>query len=286
MQWPAGDGTKVIFAVPNYNMRDNLGPFLSRLVKEPSDGIYLLDDASTDGSAEFVEAEFPDVTVVRGDRNRGAGANRNRLLPRLAGDELILFMDADLELRSTGLAATVRSWFANPRLGQAGGLILDKSGAPYIWNYGYFMDPRREARGEIYQLLMERGGANPEVRELVRKLSAGARDTLEYEIPTGPQLSRQVDWVSEGLFAIRADLFAALGGFDEEFRYHTGQDLGARIRTAGREVRFEPGITVRHLEIDVRGARRGWEFREGRRLYYRKHWNMNREVFDRLYPIA
>jgi GT2 family glycosyltransferase len=277
---------KVIFAVPNYNMRDNLGPLLARLVKEQQDAIYLLDDASTDGSAEFVEAEFPDVTLVRGDRNRGAGANRNRLLPHLAGDELILFLDADLELRSTGLADAVTGWFANPRLGQAGSLILNPSGSPEIWNYGYFMDPRREARGEIYHLLMEHGGQEPGVRELVRRMAGAARDTLEFEIPLMPApVSRRVDWVSEGLFAIRADLFLALGGFDEQFRYHTGQDLGMRIATLGREVRFEPGITVRHLEIDVRGPRRGHDFREGRRLFYRKHWNMNRDVFERLYPL-
>jgi GT2 family glycosyltransferase len=278
---------KVIFAVPNYNMRGNLGPLLTRLVKEESDGIFLLDDQSTDGSAEFVEAEFPDVQVVRGDRNRGAGANRNRLLPYLHGDELVLFLDADSELQSTGLAAAVTAWFANPQLGQAGSLILDKSGSPYIWNYGYFMDPRREARGQIYNLLMRHAGESEEnegVRELVRWMAVTAHDTLQYEIARAAPASRRVDWVSEGLFGIRADLFLALGGFDEAFRYHTGQDLAMRIVAAGREVRFEPGITVRHLEIDVRGPRRSRDFWEGRALFYGKHWNMSREVFERLYP--
>jgi GT2 family glycosyltransferase len=83
---------------------------------------------------------------------------------------------------------------------------------------------------------------------------------------------------------VRADLFRALGGFDERFRYHTGQDFCLRVAQAGRQVRFEPGITVRHLEIDVRGETRSRDFREGQWLFYEKHWGMNRAVFDRLYP--
>jgi GT2 family glycosyltransferase len=96
--------------------------------------------------------------------------------------------------------------------------------------------------------------------------------------------SRQVDWVSEGLFAVRADIFQKIGGFDESFRYHSGQDLGLRVAEAGFEVRFEPGIAVRHLELDVRGDSRPVDHREGAFLFYAKHWGMSRQVFDRLVP--
>lgn len=274
---------RVIFAVPNYNMRENLGQLLTSLSAEENDGIFLLDDASTDGSADYVEAIFPDIIVVRGERNAGAGANRNRLLPFLSGQELILFVDADQELKSAGLARTVRGWFADATLGLAGSLILDKSGAPYIWNYGFAMDPRRESRVGLYQFLERAASEGSPLRELIRRVALGLHDTYEFEIKNTEPVSRRVDWVSEGLFAVRADLFRRLGGFDERFRYHTGQDLCLRIVQAGAQVRFEPGITVHHLEIDVRGRQRFADFREGQWLYYQKHWGMSREVFERLH---
>jgi GT2 family glycosyltransferase len=273
---------KMIFAIPNYNMRESLGRLLTSLSAEQADHIYVLDDASADGSADYVSAAFPEVTVVRGDRNVGAAGNRNRLLPFLSGDELVLYADADLELRSTGLAQAVQDWFSNEKLGLAGSLILDRSGRPSLWNYGWTMDPVHDARGQVYEGLARMTPPGTEAHYLIRQLALKHRDSYNLEITYSEPESRQVDWVSEGLFAVRADLFRELGGYDENFRYHSGQDLCLRLAATGYEVRFEPGITACHLEIDVRGERRQSDFREGQFLFYQKHWGMSRPVFDRL----
>jgi GT2 family glycosyltransferase len=130
---------KIIFAIPNYNMRESLGRLLTGLSAEQADHIYVLDDASADGSADYVSAAFPEVTVVRGD----------------------------LELRSTGLAQAVQDWFSNEKLGLAGSLILDRSGRPSRWNYGWTMGPVHDARGRVYEGLARmtparHGGALPD----------------------------------------------------------------------------------------------------------------------------
>lgn len=277
---------KCILAIPNYNMRPSLAKLLASLAAEQFDEIYVLDDASADGSADFVSDAFPAVKVVRGERNMCAAGNRNRLLPFLSGDELVLFIDADSELLSHELPQAVARWFENDKLGLAGSLILDQSGRPRTWNYGWAMNPVKDARNAVYEHLARTTWPNSPTHRMIRLLALGLHDTYNFEIACTDPVSRKVDWVSEGLFAIRADVFKKVGGFDDNFRYHSGQDLGLRVAAAGYEVRFEPGITVRHLELDVRGARRWEDHREGAFLFYAKHWGMSRQVFDRLFPVS
>jgi GT2 family glycosyltransferase len=279
-----GANQRVILAIPNYNMRQALGELLDSLAAEPFDEVFVLDDASTDGSADDVADSFPDVTLVRGERNICAAGNRNRLLPHLAGDELVLYLDAGSEVLSSGLAETARGWFENERLGLAGSLILDKSGRPRSWNYGWAMHPVSDGRNTVYEALEKTAQPGSWTYQKMREMALELHDNYNFEIAWSEPASRKVDWVSEGLFAVRADLFQKIGGFDERFRYHSGQDLGLRVAAEGYEVRFEPGIAVRRLELDVRGARRSHDHREGAFLFYAKHWGMSRQVFDRLLP--
>lgn len=273
---------RVIFAIPNYNMREPLGRLLTRLQREESEQVYVLDDASQDGSAEYVADAFPAVTVVRGESNLGPAGNRNRLLPYLHGDEVILYVDAGVELRSAGLAWTVQGWFADEKLGLAGGLVLGPDGHPQAWNYGQTMHPVREARGQVFEKFAGALMPGTPLHHRLREMAAANQDTLNLEIMYAKPVSREVDWVRETLFAVRADVFQQVGGFDARFRYHSGQDLCLRIRAHGYQVRFEPAIAVCHLNLDVRGDRREGDRLEGSFLFYQKHWGMSREVFDLL----
>jgi GT2 family glycosyltransferase len=273
---------RTVIAIPNYNMRESLGRLLASLADEEFDDVYVLDDASDDGSADYVAESFPTVTLVRAQANGGAPANRNRLLPYLDGTELILFADADLELRSAGLVSTVRQWLSDDTLGLVGGLLVDRSEHPAPWNYGYTMHPVHDARGHLLEHIDKMLTPGLPLQEHLRQLARKHRDTLNLEIAHAAPAGRPVDWVSEGLFAIRAELFRKIGGFDERFRYHSGQDLCLRVWKAGYAVRFEPGIRACHLEIDVRGESRRKDDIEGKFLFYEKHWGMSRSVFRRL----
>lgn len=275
---------RVIAAIPNFNMLSNLKPLLKSMLAESFDDVYLLDDASDDGSVEFVTAHFPGVKVLRGNRNVGAGGNRNRILPELSGDELVLFVDADLDVRSKGLVGIAQEWFADEKVGLVGGLILAKAGRPMFWNYGPAMSPGHDHRNEVYDLVKANSRVDSRAFKAVREMASQRGDTYNFEIQYAEPKSRRVDWVAEGLFAVRAGLFKELGGFDRRFRYHSDQDLGVRAKEAGYEVWFKPDIVARHLELDVRGEQRREEFRAGLFLYYKKHWGMSRRVFERLFP--
>jgi GT2 family glycosyltransferase len=177
----------------------------------------------------------------------------------------------------------VRGWLADDSLAMVGGLLVGREGHPSSWNYGWTMNPVRDAREQVIATLATIAEPGSALLEALRKIAAVKRTSFNLEIKHAAPVGRDVEWVSEALFAIRARRFGELGGYDERFRYHSGQDLCLRLRQAGRRVRFDPAIAACHLEIDVRGGRRGYDYREGQYLFYNKHVGMSRRVFEFLF---
>src|SRR5664280_2439675 len=126
---------KVYLVVVNYNCLVNLKKLLPRVLKEDVDAVYVLDDASTDGSADYIAENFPAIRLIKGTDNRGAGGNRNRIIDeRLKG--VIFFLDADMELRVRCVGKIIKKQYADKKSAMIGNLILNKSGKPMEWNYG------------------------------------------------------------------------------------------------------------------------------------------------------
>lgn len=89
--------------VPAFNEKDTIREILRAVEAAPASGlekeIVLVDDFSTDGTREILQAEFeekPGVRVVYHDRNRGKGAALRTGIARTTGD-IVLIQDADLE---------------------------------------------------------------------------------------------------------------------------------------------------------------------------------------------
>lgn len=268
---------KVTVAIPHYNSLDTLWRLISQLREDSFDQIIVLDDCS-DVAPNKLEAEFPAVTFHYGPQNVGVAANRNRIL-KLVDEGIIWFIDADMEIVSIKNADRLRGIFDKNQHQMVGGLIYTKSGQEMEWNYGHEMHPIHDARFAELAKSLAAGDTSAWVR-----LREYGWDYSWLQPSLGQTTERTVDWVAGGSFAMTAQLFHKVGGYDTAFRYHEGQDLARRIRSAGASVQVMPDLITRHMEVRVRSDKERVADRgQARYLFFQKHWAMPKEVYEKLY---
>jgi glycosyltransferase involved in cell wall biosynthesis len=87
---------RVSVVIPVYNRADVIAPTLDSATSQthPSYEVIVVDDGSSDGVADLVAARWPQVRIVRQDRNRGCAAALNRGVAEAKG-ELVAFLDSD-----------------------------------------------------------------------------------------------------------------------------------------------------------------------------------------------
>jgi len=162
-------------------------------------------------------------TFMFNSANAGFGAANNRGARASHGD-LLMFLNNDTLVR-TEILPQIESHFAtNPSCGAAGLQLLNTDGTAQ-YSTGKFPTPwsewRMSRRHNLYK----------------------AEDTVRR------------DWVSGAAMVVRRTVFEEVGGFDYRyFMYFEDVDLCARIRGAGHEIHYLPGISVEHLRAGASPA--------------------------------
>lgn len=259
----------VIAAVPNYNMGEQLGDLLPSLIESGYDDIYVLDDNSTDGSREVTRAISTSIHFVDGGENKGAGANRNRIIGCLPCEATVHFIDADVRVETDRMAERVADALPCEPYGYIGGLILNPDGTQSAWNHG----PRQSLWGDIganlQNKIAETQKVDPERAKALRtRFHPFVKD---YPDTLGTPVRRQVFWVSEGSMVVNSKAFEEVGGFDERFREHEIQDLGIKMAARGLKRYFDPSFPVTHLDVDVRHYNRRQAMIKAELQIHREH---------------
>ncbi len=211
--------TTASLVVVSYNARRYLDRCLRSVLSQsvcPGE-IIVVDNASTDGSADFVEQAFPDVTVIRNRENLGFGHAAN-VGAALAQGDYLAFLNPDTVVEPGWLDALVAALDANEGYGLATSRIL------------LLAQPDRvNACGtEVHYtgLTLCRGTGSPS-------------DSFSR--------TEEVDAVSGAAFAIRRAVFDEIGGFDDRFfLYVEDIDLSWRARLAGHACLHVPASVVYH----------------------------------------
>ena len=208
--------------VLNYNGRPDLGPCLESLARldYPRDMIEIIvvDNASIDGSADWVRETHPGVRLIVNPNNLGfAGGIQSGVLA--ATGEYLAFLNADMRVDPAWLQALVETVRREPGVVCAGSLILDWEGS-HIDYAGRPQDALNlcpEPPTEAAQLLRTGG-----------------------DIP--------LLFASGGAMLIERGVFLAQGGFDPDyFLYHEDVDLGWRLWISGyRVIRSTASIAYHH----------------------------------------
>jgi GT2 family glycosyltransferase len=205
--------------IVNYNGGADLTRCLRALLADDRGDVEMIvvDNASTDGSAEQVAREFPGVRLVRSATNLGFG-EANNVGARQARGEFLAFLNPDTVVAPGWLEPLLAALEADPRVGLATSQILLLDDTEQVNTCGNDV--------HITGLTLCRGAG------LRRGTLAAPED---------------VGAVSGAAFAMRRALFETLGGFDGPFfLYLEDTDLSLRARLMGYRCRYVPESLVYH----------------------------------------
>jgi len=183
-----------------------------------------------DGSVEMVESEFPEFELLRTGGNLGYGRANNAAFA-LAQGRYFCALNSDTEVPA-GSLATLRDFLeSHPRAGAAGPQFLYPDGRLQTSHY-----PDPDFRGIIAEQTFLAAARNR-----FRGLASSEDATSDLKQPI------QVDQIVGACQFVRADAFAAAGGYDPAFfMYHEDVDLNFRLRESGWEIYFVPSATIVH----------------------------------------
>ena len=214
----------VTVIIVNYNGRHHLPECLGSLQSqtfEDFDTVFV-DNASTDGSVEFVRENFPEVKIIESDTNLGCGGGRNLGIRHAMGHgepDYIALIDNDLKLAPGYLQALVDHGQANPEAGIMGGRVYYYDGPEIIWYAGGYVSPG------VYAQPPE--GIN-------------TRDDGSHDEPL------KCDYVVGCTMTIRRETIEEIGLFDEDFFFEQDMEYSIRARCAGIEVHYVPDAKMWH----------------------------------------
>jgi GT2 family glycosyltransferase len=249
--------------IVNHNTRDHLRACLASLEPEWARQVIVVDNASTDGSAEMVEREFSWVALLAASSNPGYGAAANRAITQCRSP-YVLLLNSDTRLRPGTLRALPAYFEQHPRVAIVGPRLLNPDGSLQPSCYS-FPTPLR--------VFLEESALHRLVRALPVVRS-------RYERTWAHDRSRRVDWVLGAALAIRREAFEGVGGFDESFFLYAEEvDLCFRLRAAGWEAHFTPEAAVVHAGGASTGQRRAEmavQFFRSLVRFYRRHYSAAR----------
>ena len=218
-------------AIVNYNTRGLLHTCLESLIAELPGRIIVVDNASSDGSAAMVQAEFPTVSLIANAHNPGYGTAVNQAI-NCSSATHILLLNSDTIVHAGALAMLRTHLERHPTAGVVGPRLLNLDGSLQPSCFHFQAPP---------YILLDQSNLGRLMR-FVPFISERYLPAWRHDRP------RVVPWVLGAAMAIRRTAFDAVGGFDEAFfMYSEEVDFCYRLRAAGWETHFTPTATIAHV---------------------------------------
>ena len=218
---------KIAIVILNWNGQKLLEQFLPSIIEHSQEAtVYVVDNASTDNSVEFVKKHFPTIQHIQNGENGGFAKGYNEALQHIKAD-IFCLLNNDVKVTKGWLSPIVSAFQNQPNTvivqpkildykhkayfeyaGAAGGFI-DKYGYPYC-------------RGRIFNTV--------------------EKDEGQYDDST------DILWASGACLFIRKDIYEILNGFDEKFFAHMEEiDLCWRAKNLGYQIKYIGTSAVFHL---------------------------------------
>lgn len=218
---------RVAVVILNWNGRSFLKKFLPSVISNsPEATIYIADNASSDGSLEFLKTNFPTVKLIDNGENLGFAGGYNKALKNL-NEEFFVLLNSDVEVTPNWLQPVIDLFDSDANIAAIQPKILsynDKTSFEYAGAAGGFIDKNGFpfCRGRIFDSLEKDNGQYDSVQE--------------------------VFWATGACMFIRSKVYDELGGLDDDFFAHMEEiDLCWRIKRAGFRIMVQPRSIVYHV---------------------------------------
>jgi len=219
---------KIAVVILNWNGKPFLEKFLPNVVECSADvaEVIVADNASTDGSVDFLKQHFPTIRLIQNAENGGFSKGYNDALKQIDADYFVL-LNSDIEVTKNWIQPVIdlmesdskiavcqpkiRSYHEREKFEYAGGAggFIDKFGYPFC-------------RGRIF-------------------------DTTEIDTGQYDDVC-EIFWATGAAMFVKASIYKEFGGLDEDFFAHMEEiDFCWRVKNAGYKVMYCPDSTVFHV---------------------------------------
>ena len=256
---------KVAVCILSWNGRRHLETCLSALAVQEDPGveweILVLDNGSTDGTADWLRTAWPKVRLIASPVNLGFCAGNNRLAAEASDADALALLNNDTRPEPGWLAALVNALRSAPEdVAAVSGKIVDWEGERLDFGRGLMTFD-----GHAFQLDFRRPLGKARV----------------------PKAGEELLFACGGNLLIRRKSFLDAGGFDESyFAYLEDVDLGWRLWSGGERVLFAPDAVVHHRSSatsDLLGLfNRGFLFE--RNAFLTAYKNYEPGIWERVMP--
>lgn len=260
--------------IVSYNTRDLLRNCLQSIYANASEGdfeVLVIDNASTDGSANMVKEEFPQVELICNEKNLGF-ARANNLGIRQAKGDYILLLNSDTEVSPRALDGMVEFLNSYPEVGVVGCQLVDSAGKVEE-SCGFFPTPKA-----ILLTKLRRS-------KLLGPWFKNSRASI-----LNPEGIQEVDWVTGACLMTRRRVVDEAGPLDEQmFMYFEDNDWCYRIKKAGWKVYFIPETQIIHKRggsLKQVPDRMIYEYRRSQLHLYKKHLGLFSQLMIRVVIFA
>jgi len=228
----ANDLIDVSVCIPNWNCRDLLRTCLASLGAQTPDvavEIIVIDNASTDGAADMVRREFPEVVLHVNPTNVGF-ARANNQAAELARGRYLFFLNNDTVVPPGVLRRLIDYCEANPRTGMVGPGLRDGTGR--------YQDSSRQ-RPTLMTFLH---------RTVLLRWTGLLRRSYRRYRRQGyePRAERTVEVLMGAAVFLPRQVFFTCGAWDEDFTFG-GEDLELSLRVGRHyDIVYLPAVEITH----------------------------------------
>jgi hypothetical protein len=215
--------------IVNWNTRDMLATCLESVLASVAYlemEVIVVDNASSDGSAQMVRERFPQVCLIENQTNVGFARANNQALQRCQG-RLVLLLNSDTRVLGDALGQLVAFMEGHPRAGAAGSTLLNDDGSLQPSCHP-MLTPGRE----FWRLIF--------LDALLHRATYGAEFWKSSQ-------ARQVEVIKGACLMLRREALSEVGLLDESyFMYTEEMDLCLRLAKAGWQLWWVPAAQIIH----------------------------------------